>query len=576
MSQLADHLKSTPRNTLVIQIVLLLIGVLASVALVIFGFLQESVFEVFESPLTGILFQFYSFVIIELNPIMILLIGSMGFIGFYVIPGMIVTYRFLDNLDFLSRILFGTGFSVFAMFFPIFYLLLLGIAPNWILLSIPLILSIISFATKPEIMRRFAGDALAAFNWLKNDVKDRKQSWFWIIIGFVILTRISFFSLTDSYWTDSVTYVLYGNAIADGSLLTGLEYTNPIGFPVVVFPFTWLAGNVEWGLALGNWCLTFVMLLGAIPLLRRLHNAWPTEKKPPFRLMILAFVTFPWTTALMTTIFHEATLMFFTILGTAAIGMKMMHGEVWLGLSVGIAFLIRPTHALMYFIFMLVPLYYQLKERNIQQFFVTGFKSFSVALPVIPFLIRNLAVEGTLLSTYDLGFFSLGNIIDVSFWFASFITHSDVGLFSLLFVLQLVILFVLFLMKLRKLNYELVAWAIFSVVSFVIFALYPTDQPRLFSFFLWLVPVFLLYECWDRNWELTAGLMLIWQILIFGAIPFSPQGWIIDGASSHLVNVNGIVRPQPETWMIWSIASIMIIAIFWIILLIYSMKEKEV
>ena len=162
----------------------------------------------------------------------------------------------------------------------------------------------------------------------------------------------------------------------------------------------------------------------------------------------------------------------------------------------------------------------------------------------------------------------------VAEWFASFITHSDVGLFSLLFVVQLGILLFLFLAKLPKLNYELNAWVILSIVSITLFALYPTDQPRLFTFFLWLIPVFLLYECWDRNWELTAVIFVIWQILIFGAIPFSPQGWIIDGASSHLTNVTGIVRPSPDLWFAFSIVGIIGCAIFWIVLTNFVFNKK--
>ena len=84
---------------MLIQMVFFILGILASVALVFLGLLQESYFELFESPLTGILFQFYTILIIELNPVMILLIGSLGFVVFYVVPGMLITYRYREDFD---------------------------------------------------------------------------------------------------------------------------------------------------------------------------------------------------------------------------------------------------------------------------------------------------------------------------------------------------------------------------------------------------------------------------------------------------------------------------------------------
>ena len=236
MDTIIDRIRNTPRNTLILQIALFLIGIIASVVFVILGLLQESVFEVFESPLIGILFQVYSFILIELNPMMILLIGSLGFVVFFVIPGILITYWLIQEVDLLSRILFGTGISIIVMFFPLFYLLLFGIAPHWLILFIPLILSIIIVTQRPDILQRFTNDSNDAFRWLISDIQERKNTWFWVVVIFIILTRISFFSLTDSYWTDSVTYVSYGEAIANGTLLTGVTFSNPIGFPVVVYP----------------------------------------------------------------------------------------------------------------------------------------------------------------------------------------------------------------------------------------------------------------------------------------------------------------------------------------------------
>ncbi|MHA2133319.1 MAG: hypothetical protein ACXAEN_15170 [Candidatus Thorarchaeota archaeon] len=571
---MSELLNSTNRLNLVAQFVLILIGVLGSVSIVIMGLLQEDILKVVTAPFEGLFNQILMVLMVQLHPFLILLFGSIGFIALYLVPGVIVTYALFENADGFSRVLFGTAVSLLAMFFPMFYGLLLGAPPHWALGFLPLVLAIATVLFRPSILNQFRQDALNAKDWVISDSRKIDNVWFWLVILVFILFRVGLFSLTDGYWTDSVTYVSYAEGIASGALLTGQEFTNPIGFPLISFPFTWIVGEITWGLALANWCLTLVTLVGAIPLLKRIHHAWPTERKPPFRLVYLAFISFPWSTILMTTLFHEASLFYFTILGTSAIGARVRFSEIWLGVSVGIAYLIRPSHAIMYFAFMLVPLYEN--RDSLMRFFSTGFRSFVVALPVIPLLVRNFLIEGSFLASYDLQFFGFNNLPQVLMWLASFVTHSSVGLFTLLFVLQLFLFGLLFLKKLPKLNTELYAWLLFSLVSFVVLALYPSDQPRLFSFFLWLLPIFLVYELWDRDWTVTALLFIGWQFVILGMIPFSSQGWIIAGASSVLPSTVGLLRPMPGADSFLIYGGLFFLFVLWLLIVVsYTESDKD-
>jgi hypothetical protein len=457
------------------------------------------------------------------------------------------------------------------IFFPLFYGLLFGFPPSLLLILLPTILAICASIFKPEIIAETYEDFKIALTWLRNDVKERKHLWFWIPLIFFFIVRFSMFSYTDSYWTDSVTYVGYAEAITNGTLLTGHEFVNPIGFPLFTYPFVWLAGSAPWGLALGNWILTVIALFGFFPILQRIYKAWPTERKPPIRLFLLVFISFPWQTILMSSIFHEASLLFITALAAESIGGRLKGGEMWLGLAIGIGYVIRPTHALMYFIFMLIPLYEN--RTSIKTFFLTGIRSFVVILPVIPLLFRNLWIEGWLFADYDLQFFGLSNIPDVLTWLASFITHSDVGIFTLLFAIPLLFSIILLVKDIPKLNSEIAVWILLSIISFSVFALYPTDQPRLYSFFFWLIPIILLMQCWDKGWDATCVLLLIWQIFIFGAIPLSPQGWIIDGGTSYLSGVIGLQRIIPSADVILGYVGSLCSFLLWFGL-IYIFKKK--
>ena len=563
-----EYLKKASPGVILIQLVLILLGVIGSIALVVLGLLQEDVFGVVTAPLVGAAFQLEMLVSVQLSPLLILFFGTIGFMALYLVPGVIITYPLIPKLDGFSRALFGTAISLLVVYFPVAYGLLLGLPPHWLLGAIPFILAVMTLLMKPELISIINGEVASGWVWLRNDISNRRNIWFWLTVAIFLAIRIALFSLTDSYWTDSVTYVGYANAMMDGTLLSGHEIINPIGFPLVSFPFVWITGEVTWGLALANWCLTSVALLGAIPLLRRIHAAWPTERKPPFRVILVTFMTFPWMTILMSSIFHEASLLFFTILGTSAIGGRLKYGEIWLALSVGIGYLIRPTHALMFFVFMLIPLY-ENRDRA-YEFIRIGLRSLLVAAPVVPLLVRNFIIEGWFLADYDLQYFSLENVPWVLWWFASFITHSSVGLFSLLFVLPFLILAIFFLTRLPRVGMELGAWFFLSAVSFVVFALYPSDQPRLFAFFMWLLPVFLVYEAWNRGWEFTAVLLVGWQVAVFGAIPFSPQGWIIDGGSSYLTRMDGLLRPLPELGILWVYAGLAALFVCWVLLFLFT------
>lgn len=574
MTEIVESIQNTSLTRWILQLIAIGIGIAGSVALVILGYLQEGIIEILTAPITGIANQIQILLLTQLGPIIILVIGCLGFIGLILSPGVILSRLLYSELNGFTRLLISTSISLIIIFFPVSYGLLFGIPPSWLLILIPSILAIFVNILKPQLIVETYEEFKFAVGWFRNDLMERKHVWFWIPLIFFCLVRFSMFSYTDSYWTDSVTYVGYAEAIANGTLLTGHEFVNPIGFPLFTYPFVWLAGSAPWGLALGNWILTVIAILGFFPILQRIYKAWPTERKPPFRLFLLVFISFPWQTILMSSIFHEASLLFITALAAESIGSRIRWSEMWLGLAIGIGYLIRPTHALMYFTFMLIPLYEN--RYKISSFFLTGLRSFIVALPVIPLLLRNLWIEGWIFADYDLQFFSLSNIPDVLGWLASFVTHSDVGLFTLLFVIPLLIGIILTIMRIPKLNAETKVWLLLSIVSFCVFALYPTDQPRLFSFFFWLIPIILLMGCWEKGWEVTCILFAAWQILIFGAIPFSPQGWIIDGASSYLVGVSGIVKSLPTADVFLTYTGAIFSLAGWLVLsFIYNKKFNK-
>ncbi|MHA2172875.1 MAG: hypothetical protein ACXAB7_23685, partial [Candidatus Kariarchaeaceae archaeon] len=427
MTEIIKEIQNTSLRRWIFQILAISLGIIGSIALVVLGYLQEGLFEILTSPFTGLANQFQILILTKLGPTLILLIGCIGFIGLVLIPGTILSRLIYAELNGFTRLLIGTSISLIIIFFPLTYGLLFGIAPSWVLMLVPLLLAITACIFNPRILVNTNEEFTAAVIWLREDLKERKHLWFWIPLIFFFLVRFAMFSYIDSYWTDSVTYVGYAEAIENGTLLTGYEFVNPIGFPLFTYPFVWLAGSIPWGLALGNWVLTIIALLGFFPILKRIYAAWPTERKPPFRLFLLVFVSFPWQTILMSSIFHEASLLFITALAAESIGSKLRWGEIWLGLAIGIGYLIRPTHAVMYFIFMLIPLFEN--RKSVANFLLTGIRSFVVALPVIPLLLRNLRIEGMIIVEYDLQFFDLSNIPDVLMWLASFITHSDVGLF---------------------------------------------------------------------------------------------------------------------------------------------------
>jgi hypothetical protein len=572
MSMISESLRNTSTKSLLLQILAIVIGIIGSMALVILGFLQEGLFDIITSPFVGLVNQLQIMSLTQLGPTLILIFGCLGFLGLILIPGIILSRFVYPQLNGFTRLLLSTSISLILVFFPISYGLLLGFAPHWILIAMPLFLAIIVCLIRPNLLKDTYEEFVIAVNWIWQDMKERRNIWFWIPFVFFTLVRFTMFSYTDSYWTDSVTYVGYAEAIANGTLLTGHDFSNPIGFPLFAYPFVWLAGSIPWGLALANWVLTVIALFGFYPILKRIYNAWPSERKPPFKLFLLVFISFPWQTILMSSIFHEATLLFVTVLGAEAIGGRLRWSEIWLGLAIGIGYLIRPTHAVMFFVFMLIPLYEN--RQSIANFFATGLRSFVVALPVIPLLIRNLLVEGWIFANYDLQYFGLSNIPDVLMWMASFVTHSDVGLFTLLFVIPLLLASITMTMRIRKFNSETLVWILLSIVSFFIFAIYPTDQPRLYSFFFWLIPIIFLMEVWDKGWGLTCFVFTGWQLLIFGAIPFSPQGWIIDGASSYLSGVAGIQRTillaDVTVSFIGSVSSVL----FWLILTYLFNRRK--
>jgi len=573
MTEIIDEIQNTSVRNWIFQILAISIGIIGSVALVVSGHLQEGLLEIVTAPFTGLITQLQILVLTRLEPTLILLLGCIGFFGLILIPGTILSRLIYRELTGFTGLLIGTSISLIIIFFPLTYGLLFGIAPSWVLILIPLFLAITVCILKPHILVSTLEEFTAAVIWLKGDIKKRKHLWFWIPLVFFILVRFSLFSYTDSYWTDSVRYVGYAEAIQNGTLLTGLEFVNPIGFPLFMYPFVWLAGSIPWGLALGNCIVTIIALLGFIPILRRIYTAWPTERKPPFRLVLLVFVSFPWHTILMTSIFHESSLLFITALAAESIGSRLRGSEIWLGLAIGIGYLIRPTHALMYFVFMLIPLYEN--RKSISNFLQTGLRSFVVALPVIPVLLRNLWIKGSLLVEYDLQFFSLSNIPDVLFWLASFITHSDVGLFTLLFAIPLLFAVILSIKDIPKFNAEIIVWMLLAIISFSVFTLYPSDQPRLFSYFFWLVPIILLMQCWDKGWELTCVLLVAWQFLIFGAIPFSPQGWIIDSGSSYLTGEAGILRVFPTAEVALSYIGSICSIICWMVLGYFFAKKQN-
>ncbi len=572
MSTIMTQLTNIINKRLVIQFILLAMGAAISIALVIIGLLQEDPFLVLTAPLLGISVQLQMILSITIGPLLILLFGVCGFLSFFVLPGLIISRGILQNLRLPFRYLLGTAISLLIMFFVISYGLINGISPPWLVLFLPMLIAALTVLIHPNTLTEAVHDIERSVRWVVNDIRDKRNVLFWLVIVFFMVVRIAMFCFTDSYWTDSVTYVGYAEAISTGTLLTGYAFVNPIGFPLVTYPFTWLAGSITWGLALANWCLTLVALVGALPMLRRIHTAWPTEHKPPFRFFVLAFLTVPWLTIELSVIFHESVLFFFTILGTEAVCERIKYSEMWLGLAAGVGFLIRQTHALLYFVFMLIPLYNA--RASIRNFFLTGIRSFVVAAPVIPLLVRNLRVVGVLLAEYDISFFGVENIPLVAKYVASFITHSTEGFFSILFAVPLLVTVVRFLPRLRRLNAEIWAWILLAVSSTVVFFLYPTDQPRLFSFFLWLIPLFLVLELWDLGWQFTACLYVVWQLLVFGAVVYSPQGWLITSATSFLASSGGLVRPLPGPEVFWLYGGIALMTALWL-MIVYVILYME-
>jgi len=564
MSEIIEGLKKISSRSMVLQVLAVVLGIVGSIALVIIGQLEEGIFDIIISPFTGIVTQLQIVSLTTAEPIAILLVGILSFIGLLLIPGVILSRLLYSELNGFTRLVIGTSISLLLIFFPLIYGLLFGIAPSWLIVTIPFIASLAVSIIRPKLVTNTYSEFLEALEWIRTDMVKKKNLWFWIILLFFAIVRLALFSYTDTYATDSVTYVGYAEAMLNGTLLRGLEFTNPIGFPVIVYPFIVLTGSITWGMAVGNWILTIIAMLGFYPILNRIYLKWPTQRKPPFRLFLLVFAFFPWNTILMSSLFHESVLLFVTCLGASAIGERIKYSEIWLGLAIGVAYLIRPTHAVMYFIFLLIPLYEHRHEITV--LLSTGIRSFVVALPVIPLLVRNFLIDGWIFSNSDLEFYSLSNIPDVLWWLASFITHSSVGFFTLLFVIPLVISIILMVTSLREFNAETYAWILLGLVSFAVFSIWPTDQPRFYSFFFWLIPLVLLMECWNIGWDFTCLLFAAWEILIFCAIPFSPQGWIIDGGSSYLSNIDGLVRVLPTLDVALSYVGSFCSIVCWIIL----------
>ncbi|MEM2142768.1 MAG: hypothetical protein QXQ81_05885, partial [Candidatus Thorarchaeota archaeon] len=276
----------------------------------------------------------------------------------------------------------------------------------------------------------------------------------------------------------------------------------------------------------------------------RLRRNWPTTRKPPLRVLVLTVLSVPWLTILMSSILSESTLLFLTLVGACSVGERLTHREALLGLASGLAYLVRPTHALMFISFMIWPLW---ENRGSAVMFVkTGLRSLTVVLPVAPRLIRNLLVKGVLLDEPDLQFFGMHNVVPVARVIVSFVINSDYGFFPLLFLFPLLWVLPGVVRRIGKLSSEILSWILFCVLSTTTFLLWPTLQPRFFAFMIWMVPTVLVLEAWQREWYLVVYSLIGWMLLIVGAIQYSSTGWLIDMSSSHLTLVPGIVREYPD------------------------------
>ncbi|MFW9965087.1 MAG: hypothetical protein ACFFCX_16065, partial [Candidatus Sifarchaeia archaeon] len=473
-----------------LQLILLVLGIGFSLILQYRGNLMEVPYGIITSPFIGLTSQLNIILLAAASPIITLLGGIIGFIGFILIPGMLLTYSLYDEMHVLTRILIGTFISLVSIFLITAYLLLFGIASSPFYSFLPILFACILLIVKPSILNKYQEDMRNLWTFFRQDVSNRKYTWFWLGLLFIVIVRITLFSFIDSFASDSVSYVGYVESIIDGTFMTGYTYVHPIGYALFSMPFVWFVGEISWGLSLSSWILTLIALCGAVPLVERFSENWPTERKPPVRVLALALFSVPWLTILMSNILHESTLLFLTFVGTSAIGSRLKHGEVLLGFATGVAYLVRPTHALMFFSFMLIPLWEN--RSSIVNFFKIGFKSLLVAIPVIPLLTRNLLVEGVLLAEYDLQFFGIENVFPVLRTIASFVINSDYGVFPLLFLFPLIWVTPGMIKRIPKLNAETWAWVVFAASSMVVFLIYPSDQVRLFAFMIWLIPIILL------------------------------------------------------------------------------------
>ncbi|MCK4786197.1 MAG: hypothetical protein KAV87_20740 [Desulfobacteraceae bacterium] len=170
-----EYLKKASPGVILIQLVLILLGVIGSIALVVLGLLQEDIFGVVTTPFVGVAFQLEMLVSVELSPQLILFFGTIGFMALYLIPGVIITYPLIPKLDGFSRALFGTAISLLVVYFPVTYGLLLGLPPHWLLGAIPLILAITTLLMKPELTGIINGGVASAWVWLRNDISNRRN-----------------------------------------------------------------------------------------------------------------------------------------------------------------------------------------------------------------------------------------------------------------------------------------------------------------------------------------------------------------------------------------------------------------
>ncbi len=556
-------------HSVCLQLLLIGVGAACNVLLIMVGLVRADVYSVVTTPFIGLMFQLQSLLFISIQPLALLSFGIMGFLALIVIPGLVLSHLIYEDLDIFTRLLIGTAIPILTDLLLISYGLIFGLPPGPVILFLPLTIACCVSITRPTVLEQTVADCRDYYHWVSRSFSRHK--YLWSLVIFMVLHRIALFCITDSYWTDSIAYVTYATAIANGTLFMGMDFVHPVGYPLVAFPFTWLVGSITWGLALASFALTPIGILGTVPIIQRLYSNWPSRSRPPLALVLFAFVTFPWLTLEMTTIFTEPTLYFFTVLAANTVFSIKRHPEVWLGVSTGVAFLIRPTHAVLFFVFIIYPLLSA--RRDLKSLVRTGIRSLTVGLPVVPWLIRNLMVEHTLIASTDLAYFGAHNIPLVLLYLGAFVAQPADAVFSLLFIVPLVLAAVRFVPRLRYIDIELRLWLLFSVVSFGVFLLWPTDQPRFYAFFLWLLPVFFVFEMWDLNWRPVVYMFLAWQFMIFGAFPFSPLGWLIRSASSMFTGDGGIVRPYPEAGVVWIYAINLLLSALWLILAVYARRQ---